>query len=620
MAFLRFLRRRTLFRVFLGAAALYILLYGLPDALVRHSAEPAPVKKQPQYIHPTAVNFSAFPPPPPPTRKPLLPPPPPPPPPVLGKHRYRKDGLVEVNEEGPHPIYELIARAEKEWSEKLGRASTTLKEAVEEYQRRYKRMPPKGFNLWWNYASKHNVQLPDEYDTIFHDLEPFWGLDPEDLHKIQAEAEKKIDSYTVGKNETEGNIGVLTYTFSEGRYDQLIVGSKEIIKLFQQIQDVLPLFRMTISPHDGPNRLTDHGIMQAVLKAAASGTYLKRSALPKKKELGWVSACPPTSLARQNPIDLDNPPPWPTKKTFIYNHAQTMNPCDHPDLFHHHGQFLSHNSGPGPQDVVVPEFSYCSTVLHHNIRFPVPYGWVEDILPRSDDPPFEEKLDERLLWRGSNTGMFHSSTSRWEHSHRDFLVAFSNDLSGKAKVLNPVKSVNEQVGVFKEFKRANLNPALLDIAFAGQPLACSASTCDTLRAIYPWREYQSLGEAGQYKYVLDVDGNGWSGRFKRLITSNSLIFKSTIYPEWFVDRVQPWVHYVPVQVDLSDLHDSLLFFRGDPNGDGAHEDLARKIAHTGRLWSKTFWRKEDLISYLFRLTLEFARLLSDDRDAMTYRL
>lgn len=60
------------------------------------------------------------------------------------------------------------------------------------------------------------------------------------------------------------------------------------------------------------------------------------------------------------------------------------------------------------------------------------------------------------------------------------------------------------------------------------------------------------------------------------------------------------MHYVPVQVDLSDLYDALLFFRGDGNGEGAHEYLARKIALSGRQWSKKFWRKEDLVSYMFR--------------------
>lgn len=36
-----------------------------------------------------------------------------------------------------------------------------------------------------------------------------------------------------------------------------------------------------------------------------------------------------------------------------------------------------------------------------------------------------------------------------------------------------------------------------------------------------------------------ADGNGWSSRFKRLMSTNSLILKSTIFPEWYADRIQP---------------------------------------------------------------------------------
>ena len=53
----------------------------------------------------------------------------------------------------------------------------------------------------WQYVIEHNVQLPDEYDQIHHDLEPFWGVAPADLLKTQEELEKKKDSYTLGKNE-----------------------------------------------------------------------------------------------------------------------------------------------------------------------------------------------------------------------------------------------------------------------------------------------------------------------------------------------------------------------------------------------------------------------------------
>ena len=67
---------------------------------------------------------------------------------VLKKHRYRHDGLLEVNEEGPHPIYELTTRAEATWEQKLKAASKSLPEAVKEYRRRYVRAPPLGFDLW----------------------------------------------------------------------------------------------------------------------------------------------------------------------------------------------------------------------------------------------------------------------------------------------------------------------------------------------------------------------------------------------------------------------------------------------------------------------------------------
>lgn len=66
----------------------------------------------------------------------------------LPDHYWRSDGLLDVNHKGIHPIYELIERAEAKWKTKQRRASKTLKQAVREYRRRYKRLPPKGFDHW----------------------------------------------------------------------------------------------------------------------------------------------------------------------------------------------------------------------------------------------------------------------------------------------------------------------------------------------------------------------------------------------------------------------------------------------------------------------------------------
>lgn len=94
----------------------------------------------------------------------------------------------------------------------------------------------------------------------------------------------------------------------------------------------------------------------------------------------------------------------------------------------------------------------------------------------------------------------------------------------------------------------------------------------------------------------------------------------------YTSRIEPWVHYVPIQISYEDLYDAVLFFR-------VHDALGRRIARAGRAWSRRFWRKEDMTAYLYRcvwhhavfevlirdrLLLEYARVTSLDRAAMDY--
>jgi hypothetical protein len=181
-----------------------------------------------------------------------------------------------------------------------------------------------------------------------------------------------------------------------------------------------------------------------------------------------------------------------------------MDPCLNPYLLHNHGQFLSHNMGPGPQSTLVPRFSFCSTLVHHDIRPAVPYGWIEDVLPRSDDPPWEEKVDERLLWRGSNTGIFHGSSTRWRDAHRDRLIRYVNDMEGTVDVLRSPLNDSEPIGEPIQLRKAHVNPALIDIQFSGKAGSCSQQMCGQLNDMYDWRKSQTIKEAGRYKYVFDV--------------------------------------------------------------------------------------------------------------------
>ena len=76
--------------------------------------------------------------------------------------------------------------------------------------------------------------------------------------------------------------------------------------------------------------------------------------------------------------------------------------------------------------------------------------------------------------------------------------------------------------------------------------------------------------------------------------SNSAVLKSTIMPEWYQGRIMPWVHFIPVKVDYTDLYDILAFFIGGPDGKNSHDSLGKKIALQGQDWGKHHWREEDM--------------------------
>ncbi|SJL16213.1 uncharacterized protein ARMOST_19732 [Armillaria ostoyae] len=542
----------------------------------------------------------------------------------LPMHEFLSDGLLEVNPEPPHPIYQLIEFAEKKWKAKLQRASKNLDEAVAEYKRRYKRAPPRGFDIWWEYVEKNNVQLPDEYDQIYRDLEPYWGVNPVDLARIVSEWEGHKDSFTLGKEEGH-RVGLVNYTIRDpSTHGHVLSGAQMLGELLEDVDEFLPPFHAVFHPHDNPEHVTDWELRDKMFEHARAGTYIDvdHPVVPIRDH-GWISGCAPTSPAWKDPIDFTfnaswPPPPPNAPKTFVFDHRKSMDPCLHPHLLREHGQFLPWGKGSVPSRRMVPSFAWSQTLLHHDITIAHTASWLGEL---SDEEaiPWEKKTDDRLHWRGRTTGVPLVQHMEWRFSHRIRMMDWvEKGMDGNVTILSPPRSSEERVGKGESVQKARYGPAMLDMAFSDDPGQCDPDVCEELKKKYEFTRRQSQKEQARYKYIFDVDGNAWSGRFKWLLSSHALIFKSTIYPEWFTDRLMPWVHYIPIQVDYSDLWDALVFFRGDLKGDNNHEDLARKIASAGRDWSRTFWRKEDMTAYNYRVLLEYARIMSTDRVAMSY--
>jgi hypothetical protein len=182
-----------------------------------------------------------------------------------------------------------------------------------------------------------------------------------------------------------------------------------------------------------------------------------------------------------------------------------MDPCTHPIILSQHGQFLNHGPGPSADPYPIPQFSYCSTYLHADIRVPHPGSWISDVEGESsEEGAWEMKEDDRLLWRGINTGVYHSEDRPWRDGQRNRLMELAQRPKGTADVLVSDGDGEGETVRVERLKKMKLNHAMLDIAFAGNPGQCEPDACRELQEIFDWRRTMTVREAGKYKYVLDV--------------------------------------------------------------------------------------------------------------------
>ena len=104
--------------------------------------------------------------------------------------------------------------------------------------------------------------------------------------------------------------------------------------------------------------------------------------------------------------------------------------------------------------------------------------------------------------------------------------------------------------------------------------------------------YVSLPDHCRYKYLIDVEGIGYSARLKLLFFSGRPVFlQDRPWREFYFDRLEPFVHYIPVAADLSDLTSRLDWAQANPGE-------CRRIAENARNFAMKHLTREAAILYL----------------------
>lgn len=532
---------------------------------------------------------------------------------------------VQVSDSTVHPIAQLTRAAQIEWSAKVERQSKTLEAAVAEYRRRYGMSPPPNFDKWFEFAKTRDVQMVDEYDTIYHSLLPFWALSPATIRARAREAIGHRENYLVGLLIREGKA-----VHIEGGDDWQ---QRATVGLLEHFSEHLPDMDLAFNIHDEPRVVVPHAGLNTLvtvglqeIAAAASDPKNAFSARPRDMNAGqridevkttqfnhfphqhtWGPSkvsCPADTPVGSLLEAADNLTAYALGELgFTYNRTAFTDICNSPSLETTHGFFERANAFNVAHDLF-PIFSQSKVSSFQDLLYPSPWYWF-DKAPywEHTDMSWEHK-ENKLWWRGSTTGGYQRDGG-WRHQHRQRLVRKIN-APDKAKILEPgwtVAEVDRQT--YKD---------LLDVHFSSVT-QCDEGDCAAQNEFFSIAPKTDQQASWKYKYLLDMDGNAYSGRFYAFLKSRSLVFKMAVFREWHEEWIKPWVHYIPLSLTGDEILESVRYIDADSEG----QELGARMAETSSMWAKSALRQDDLEAWFFRLLLEYGRLVDDNRASIGYK-
>ncbi|OBZ76168.1 Beta-1,2-xylosyltransferase 1 [Grifola frondosa] len=559
----------------------------------------------------------------------------------------RGDGRPHITE---HPIPKLMTEAEDKFRKLLSRQSQTLQDAVREYQRRYERDPPRGFDDWWRFVKDNHVLMIDEYDSINEDMAPFWEMPAEELRRRASLAGHlpSVDIVSV-KDGRSTAVNVK---------DGLVVGSevsaraKGFLSMLEKFQDKLPDIEFPVNAMaEGrilvpwERRIRSNLTMQSDIDAVHTQFTAMYSPDWRGGRNVWEAyrrTCPPHSSARRLFSSFRASS---TNKTsqlsarseefvFASDIAGNYSYCQNPWAHYNQGHFFSDwRTIPA----LFPMFSPAKASKFQDIRIPshyyyaqtrrYTYGWDSVNLELKEvdhmETPWELKND-KIFWRGASTGGGSSPPGFAAQYQRHRFVRMASDKSSANRTIVFADPPGSKNYVYADVPAASLNDEIMDVAFVN--VVDHSNFPGGLEALINAHRFDdggvNLGDHWKHKYLVDLDGMGYSGRFFSFMESDSAVMKATVYREFFSDWIQPWLHYIPLSQSYSEIYNIHAFFSGatDSTLQAANATVLnlpagkkhtidgdrrlRRIARAGKQWKRTIGRRVDMEAYVYRLCLD----------------
>lgn len=109
------------------------------------------------------------------------------------------------------------------------------------------------------------------------------------------------------------------------------------------------------------------------------------------------------------------------------------------------------------------------------------------------------------------------------------------------------------------------------------------------------RNNMTIAEQSNHKYILHIDGFTAAWRMSLEMFTGSLILKvDSPWMEHFYHELKPWIHYVPIKADLSDLVQRILWCK-------ENDDICEIIANNALNYARENFTKEKTYDYMEKI-------------------
>lgn len=500
----------------------------------------------------------------------------------------RAEAFTSIHE---HPVEAIIRIANAEFDDLLRRQSKTYTDAREEYRRRYEADPPPGFEGWFQYAKSHDSPVIDEFDAMYRSLIPLWSLSGQQISDAIRNVQLSPDN-ELWVCKFSGQTGLTDCAHNWRSFDRHF--SKLFIQLVGDVKGVLPDVEFLVNHLDEPRVIFPTGQDQSESKSTPKLTSLSHTPT-------WDFLVQYCNNTRRDSAAIPKPGVDSYGLSFVQDMDDSRDICNHPSYRQMHGLLTSPTSFRLIEGMV-PVLSTGSLSTMGDILFPSPaYFESEFVYSEARDPDWSSKKNI-LYWAGSTSGAF-AKDSSWKYFHRQRFVSLVQTLDGqKHMYLADKKGTSQRVLSFF------LNSRLFDVAFT-KINQCVKNACREQSTFYRMKEWTDKDEPLRCRLAFDLDGNGISGRWYKLVASKSVPLKQTLLHEWHDDRLLPWVHFIPVSPGMDELPELVTYLTSTKEG----QIMALQIADQGREWFSRAMRDADMSIYLYRLLLELARLQDPSR-------